>query len=137
MDNAYVHLPDFNQKIIQEILAYTSLYVIITEIKNNYTTNKVGFQGTNRIFQFGGKALTEGVLYLLKKYEECPVNDSNISNIFHTLKTNPDINTLDDNIRRTIKNEIEKRLNGSGYWDYIPLPYNVKTNKLKMKPLFD
>ena len=137
MDNAHVHLPDFTQQKAQEILAYTGLHVLITELNNNYTGNKINFQGLERIFHFGGEILTKGVLYLFQTYENCPINEATIGKVFEQLKTHPDINTIDDTIRGGIKTQIEQRLSELAYWEYIPLPYELKTRKKKMKALFN
>ena len=133
MDNAYVHQPDFSQQKIQEILAYTALYVLITELKNKYTGNKIGFRGMEKILQFGGQALTHGVLYLFQTYGNCPIQTTTISTVFELVRTHPDIHTLDTSIRGTIKTQIEQRLNELSYWAYIPLPYICVEKKLRKR----
>lgn len=42
--------------------------------------------------------------------------------MFKELKDEPNIDNINENYRRMIKKEIEKRLEIIGYWDYIPIP---------------
>ena len=129
MDNAHVHLPDFTQQKVQEILAYTAIHILITELKNNYTANKISFHGIERTFRFGRQKLTDGAMYLFRTYGNCPINTTTIWKTFELLKTHPDINDIDDSIRREIKVQIEQRLCDIAYWRYVPLSYKLKTKK--------
>jgi len=122
IDNAHTHLPDFSKKETMEILAYTLIHVLITEIKNNYCSGKIGFIGMNRVFSFGNPLLTKGAKYLIDTYSYCPIGDKKISDVFLELKTEPNIENIDENYRRLIKIEIENRLKTIGYWDFIPIP---------------
>lgn len=122
IDNANTHLPDFSKRETLEILAYTVIHALITELKVNYCKGKVGFIGMQRIFRFGGERLTNGTKYLIDKYKNCSIGEKTISDVFNELKDEPNIDNINENYRRMIKKEIEKRLEIIGYWDYIPIP---------------
>lgn len=122
-NEAYTHLPDFSKPETLEILAYVIIHTIITELKNNYCQGKIGFIGINRIFKFGDNpALTKGCEYLINTYGNCPIGNKTIKEVFTELKNEPDINKIDQNYRRLIKYEIEKRLECIGYWNILPIP---------------
>lgn len=124
MSEAYVHLPDFKRQETREILAYLILYNIITETINKKTNGKIGFEGDNRLFSFGGQTLTMGAKYLLEKYKDCPLGNSTIQEVFYDLKNIKNINRLKEDYRKYIKSEINKRLVSINYWKYIPIPNN-------------
>ncbi len=124
MDNAYIHLPDFNRVETMEILAYAVIYNLISELKNNYCKGKIGFVGMKRVFKFGGKELTDGAKYLIEKYGYIPIGNKTLKDVFEELRSQPDINKIDNNYRKIIKDEISKRLKQIGYWDFIPIPLN-------------
>ncbi|MFA5731618.1 MAG: hypothetical protein WC934_06405 [Acidithiobacillus sp.] len=121
-DNCYTHLPDFTKTETFEILAYTILSILITELKNNNCEGKIGFVGMSRIFKFGGKELTKGATYLIETYKHCPIGELTIGMVFERLKNNEDSDEIDKKLRILIKKEIEERLNIIGYWDYLPIP---------------
>jgi hypothetical protein len=125
MDNAYVHLPDFNKQESLEILTYVALHGLITEMKNNYTKGKIGIKGTEKSLVFGGDQLTNGVKYLLNEYKDLKVGDFSVNTIISHIKQLEDINELDSSLRRQISREIEQRLEALGYWDYIPVPKGI------------
>lgn len=125
IDNAHTHLPDFTRKEAMEILTYALIHTLITELKNNYCEGKIGFIGMNRVFCFGNRSLTKGAEYLIEKYGYCPIGVNNISNVFIELKSEPDINKIDEKYRRIIKTEIGTRLDNIGYWDFIPIPSSI------------
>lgn len=125
IDNAYTHLPDFTKKESLEILTYSILYALISEIKNNYTDNKIGFFGNHREFRFGGDRLTKGVKYLIENYGSCNVGDFTIKGYFVDLENRGNLKEDETNIRREIKKEIEKRLFALDYWGFIPLPLKI------------
>jgi hypothetical protein len=116
MRGAYVHMPDFHRKEAVEILAFSALHALI----KNYAQDRIGFFGTNRVFRFGGERLTRGVGYLFSECKDCPVYDDNtIEQSFELLKhAKIDITPF----RKGIIDEVSKRLNKIGYWDYVPIP---------------
>lgn len=116
MRDAYVHLPDFGKKEAIEILAYSALYALI----RNYAEDKIGFFGTNRVFRFGGESLTKGVEHLFSLCKDCPVYDGHtIGEVFELIRQSKvDITKC----RKGIKDEVSKRLDQIGYWDYVPIP---------------
>ena len=125
IDNAHTHLPDFSKKETMEILAYSLIHTLITELKNNYCQGKIGFIGLNRIFQFGNTSLTNGVKHLIEKYGYCNIGEKTILDVFEELKTEPNIDNIDNNYRRKIKEEITRRLDLIAFWDFIPIPNNI------------
>jgi hypothetical protein len=116
MRDAYVHLPDFGKKEAIEILAYSALHALI----KNYAEGKIGFFGTNKVFRFGGESLTKGVEHLFSLCKDCPVYDGHtISEVFELIRQSKvDITKC----RKGMKDEVSKRLNQIGYWDYVPIP---------------
>ncbi|MFW9998009.1 MAG: hypothetical protein ACFFD4_38560, partial [Candidatus Odinarchaeota archaeon] len=126
VDNAYTHLPDFQREETNEILAYSLIYSIITDMKNNYTNGRIGFFGDEKEFKFGGKKLTEGSIYLLKKHGSCKIGKTAIGELFLKLRNLTDMDELDDKTRSEIREEIAKRLDSINYWGYIPLPRKKK-----------
>ncbi|OLS21672.1 MAG: hypothetical protein HeimC3_34260 [Candidatus Heimdallarchaeota archaeon LC_3] len=134
IDNAYVHLPEFAEIKVQEILTYTAISMLIAELLNNYTGDKMGFIGMGRKFTFGNEKLTQGVEYLINTYKDSSLGNSTIETIFELLKSTPNPEDIDKTIRQDIRDEIEKRLEEIGYYDFIPIPRQLKTSK-KKKPL--
>lgn len=121
--DCYTHLPDFNNQKAIEILSCVLLSSLITEIKNNNCDGKIGFFGTNRVFKFGGKELTEGALFLIKNCNAILIRkDYTIGSIFELLRKGEDPDEIDKKLRILIKYEIEKRLDEIGYWNYLPIP---------------
>jgi hypothetical protein len=116
MRDAYIHLPDFHKKEAIEILAYSALYALI----RNYTQNKIGFFGTNKVFKFGGERLTKGVDHLFRLCKNCVVyDDHNIGEVLELIKqTKVDYTKC----RKGIRDEVSRRLDQIGYWDYVPIP---------------
>ena len=106
-------------------MPYAIIHAIISELKNNYCEGKVGFIGMQRIFRFGGERLTNGTKYLIDKYKNCFIGEKTISDVFNELKDEPNIDNINENYRKMIKKEIEKRLEIIGYWDYIPIPKSI------------
>ena len=125
IDNAYIHLPNFSKTETMEILVFTTIHVIISELKNNYCEGKIGFIGMQRIFQFGNKRLTRGVEYLINTYGYCQIGNTTLKEIFDELRNQPDISKINKDYRKMIKVEIEKRLDIIGYWTYIPIPEKI------------
>ena len=115
-DNAYVHLPDFNKEATLEILAYAILEVLL----KNYAEDRIGFFGTNRVFRFGNERLTKGAAYLIDHCKDAPTYDGNsIGDAFELIRHSVvDVTKL----RRSLKEEVGKRLEFIGYWDFIPIP---------------
>lgn len=127
-NGCYVHLPDFRKRESIEILTYSVLYTLITEIKHNYCQGKLGFSGMQRVFRFGGKRLTDGAMYLIDTHGDCPVGSRTIKQAFDELKAGKDPDAIDKNLRIDIRREVEKRLDQIGYWDYLPIP-DIHTEK--------
>lgn len=123
MDNSYVHLPDFTDNRVIQILSLTVLTSIIDEINHNYCQGKIGFIGVHRIFQFGNPSLTNGCNYLLNTHKDILVNETEtIGSIFHTMQSEPDPLKWNKNWRKELKAKIEGLLNEIEYWKYIPIP---------------
>ena len=133
IDNAYVHLPDFTNSTVQEILTLALLMLLISELSNNYTHGKIGFEGVSNKLHFGGKTLTDGADFLLNTYSIVQVGDSTIGNIFNIIKENNISDSDKKNIRRSLRTEIETRLDSIKYYEFIPLP--LKKGKKKSKLL--
>ncbi len=126
-EQAYVHMPDISKKETLEILAYSALHSVFS----NYAPRKIGFFSGNRVFRFGKDYLTKGVEYLFNTYKDCSVyNGTTIENVFELLRREPDKVDITE-CRKGIKDEVAKRLEIIGYWDYIPIPLALrKTKKL-------
>ena len=118
MRDAYVPLPDFNRIDVLQILAYAALEVLL----KNYAEDKIGFFGSNKVFRFGNERLTEGVKYLLQLCKDSPTYDGNtVKDAFDLIKQSKvDVTKL----RKSLKEEVSKRLLTIGYWDFIPIPIN-------------
>lgn len=116
MRSAYVHLPDFRRKETLEIMAYSALHALIY----NYAQDKIGFFGTNKVFRFGNERITDGVKYLFNLCKDCPVYDGyTIEEVFEQIRQSKvDVTKC----RRGMKDEVSKRLDKIGYWDYVPIP---------------
>jgi hypothetical protein len=122
-DNCYTHLPDFSNPKTIEILSYTVLSSLITEIKSNNCDGKIGFIGMRKVFKFGGEELTRGSQYLIDTYRDCKIGEHlTIGNVFDRLKEREDPDDIDKKLRIMIKQEIETRLEEIGYWDFLPIP---------------
>jgi hypothetical protein len=104
-----------------EILAYAIIHTLITELIQENCKGKIGFVGGKRFFRFGGERLTEGAKYLIETYRDCPIGLENIGEVFKNLREEPDIEEINSDYRSMIKNEMEKRLEDIGYWDYLPI----------------
>ena len=115
-EQAYVHLPDLTRRETIEILAYSALHVLI----KNYAENQIGFFGTNKVFRFGNERITNGVEYLFDLCKDNYVYDGyTIQEVFEQIKESKvDVTKC----RRGMKEEVSKRLNKIGYWDYVPIP---------------
>ncbi len=114
--DAYIHMPDFTNKKTLEILAYVTLEVLL----KNYAEDWIGFFGTNRVFRFGNERLTNGIKYLLDLCKDAPTYEGNtIGDAFKLIEQSKvDVTKL----RKSLKDEVSKRLIAIGYWDYIPIP---------------
>jgi len=131
-DNCYTHLSDFTNIKTQEILAYSTLSILITEIMNTYTEERIGFVGMKRNFKFGGKKLTKGTKYIIEMYGNCEIEKSyTIKSVFNQLQQGDNPNDINKKLRIYIKHEIQRRLEQIGYWDYLPIPKIIqkKTHK--------
>jgi hypothetical protein len=116
MRDAYVHLPDFNKKETIEILAYSALHTLI----KNYAKDRIGFFGTNKVFRFGGERLTKGVEYLFSLCKDSlTYTNYTIGETVELIKQSK-VDTTQ--LRKGIMDEVSKRLNQIGYWDYVPIP---------------
>lgn len=121
-DNCYVHLPDFKDPKVQEILALSALYVLIEELTNKYCNGKIGFIADSRDFVFGGDELTASVEYLFSTYGALKVDASrSLRDVFEDLRKGFDANNIDKNARTLIREQIKSRLDEIGYWDYLPV----------------
>jgi hypothetical protein len=119
----YTHLPDFKNPITQEILTYSLMYMVISELLRGITNNKIGFIGNNRIFKFGDNPrLTEGATFLLTTYTHLSMGEKTIGEVFHTIQNQPNATLFDPNYRKQITKEIEHRLDQIAYWKYLPIP---------------
>jgi hypothetical protein len=106
-----------------EILAYSVLRNLLFELENDYCEGKIGFIGAMRVLKFGGQRLTDGAQYLLDTYGYCPIGNKAITEVFEELGQEPNINNLPvSEYRAAIREEVGKRLEIIGYWDYIPIP---------------
>ncbi len=116
MRDAYVHLPNFKKQEAIEVVAYSALHSLI----KNYAEDRIGFVGTNKVFKFGGKVLTDGVEILFKLCKDCEVYDGlTIPEVVKRIKdSNYDLTKL----RRGIIEQVKARLEKIGYWDYVPVP---------------
>lgn len=120
---AYVHLPDFTREETMECLTYITIRALLFELENQYCEGKMGFIGADRVFKFGEQRLTKGAKYLIDTYGYCPIGDKTIKEVFEELRNEPDINNLPvSDYRAAIREEVAKRLEIIGYWDYIPIP---------------
>lgn len=134
-NGCYVHLPDFTRIEALEIIAYSVLYTLITEKKQDYCKGKIGFTGLNHIFNFGGKRLTDGASYLINTFGDQPAGENEtIKSVFDQLKEGKNPDVIDKKLRIYIRGEIEKRLNEIGYWDYLPIPDIETKDKNKKQP---
>ncbi|WXG43958.1 MAG: hypothetical protein WED04_08005 [Promethearchaeati archaeon SRVP18_Atabeyarchaeia-1] len=115
-DNAYVHLPDTSRRETLEILAYSALHALFA----NYAKEKIGFFGTNKVFRFGGESLTKGVEYLFNLCKDCLVYDGHTIGEVVELIRQSKVDTA--KCRKGMKDEVSKRLDQIGYWDYVPIP---------------
>ena len=99
-----------------EVVAYSALHSLI----KNYAEDRIGFVGTNKVFKFGGKVLTDGVEHLFKLCKDCEVYDGlTIPEVVKRIKdSNYDLTKL----RRGIIEQVKARLEKIGYWDYVPVP---------------
>lgn len=86
----------------------------------------------HRVFKFGGENLTNGAKYLIDTYGDCKIGAYTIRSVFNRLKEGKYLDQIDKKLKILIKEEIEKRLNKIGYWDYIPIP-NIYTDEKKSK----
>lgn len=131
-DGAYVHLPNFNKIETMEILTYSIMYAIIQDLKTGYynNKNKFNFIGIIGIFKFGGNQLSKGVYNLLYKYGLCKIGDKTIEEIFEIINWHKkEIYELISNANKYLKlisEEVAKRLEKIGYWDYLPIPKDFK-----------
>jgi hypothetical protein len=115
-EQAYVHLPDFKRKKALEILAYAVLETLL----KNYAEDRIGFFGTNRVFRFGNERLTKGVEHILDLCKDSPTYDGNtIGDTFELFK---DQKVDATKLRQSLKEQVSKRLDAIGYWDFIPIP---------------
>jgi hypothetical protein len=86
----------------------------------NYAEDRIGFFGTNRVFKFGNEELTKGVKHLIDLCKDAPTYDGNtIGDTFELFKHSKVDATK---LRSILKEEVSKRLNAIGYWDFIPIP---------------
>jgi hypothetical protein len=113
---ASVHLPDFTRRESIEILAYSALEVLL----KNYAEDRIGFFGTNRVFRFGNEKLTKGVEHLFDLCKDSSTYDGKtIGDALELIKQGKvDVTEL----RRSLKEEVSKRLDAIGYWDFVPIP---------------
>lgn len=121
MDNANVHLPDFKNNTVQEILVLVILFVLLIEYFNQYTHGKIGNNKNSSFFQFGNQSLSKGVNDLLNSQQKYITEDETLDNCLQILKTDS-INDSDYKIfRKYLKSELERKINQIGYWDFIPI----------------
>ncbi len=122
-DNCYVHLPDFTDPIVQEILALSALFALVAELLNNYCNGKIGFFGPSKQLRFGGKELTDSVEFLFQMFGAVGVDhDKTISNVLESLKNQSNPDNIDKNLRKNIRERIRERLDRIGYWKSLPIP---------------
>jgi len=120
MDNAYVHMPNFDYQETLEILAYALIHSFI---ENDYTNGKIGFIGTRKIFKFGNnQRLNDGANYLFNTYGYLPIGNATINHVLHDIKNDKKSKEWKNEIRK----EISNRLDTICYWNYIPLPIKPK-----------
>jgi hypothetical protein len=130
-EQAYVHLPDFTKKETLEILAYAVMETLL----KNYAQDRIGFFGTNRVFRFGNERLTKGVEYLLEVCKNAPTYDGNtIGDTFRLFRESKVDGTK---LRKSLKDEVSKRLSAIGYWEYIPIPRAIEERSPKALELED
>jgi len=86
----------------------------------NYAEDRIGFFGTNQVFKFGNERLTEGVKHFLDLCKDAPTYDGlTIGDTFELFRQSKVDATK---LRRSLKDEVSKRLKVIGYWDFIPIP---------------
>ena len=138
-NEAYTHIPkDFNNSDCQKILLCSSLWVFIKEIgtlvegkiKYRYTDGKIGFTSSNSPYslKFGNQSLTNAIKYLLKKYENEPIQDVHlpytiIKELVDDMQLHYNTNRWDDcrksDVRKFLQKWMSELLNKIGYWDKI------------------
>lgn len=122
-DNCYVHLPDFADREVQEILALSALFALIAEMLNNYCKGKLGFNDRSKTLKFGGQELTKSVNYLFKNCSTVKVTEhKTIADVLESLKSEPNPDKIDKNLRKEIRERIRERLDRIGYWNCLPIP---------------
>jgi len=94
------------------------------------------FLGTFK--RFGGENLTKGVEHLFSLCKDCLVYDGHtISEVFELIRQGK-VDTA--KCRKEMKDEVSKRLNQIGYWDYVPIPrteFSQSTKKQQTPLLAD
>ena len=121
IDNNYTHLPDFTNTTTQEILAYSSVHALLTELKLNYTDGKIRIEDSKLVF--GGKRLTNGAQNLLSEFSDLPLSGNTIGDVIHSIIKEPScITTITSEVRPKIKVQIQKKLEEIHYWNILPLP---------------
>jgi hypothetical protein len=122
MDNAYVHLPDFQQPEVHKILLLAILHVILVEKNLNYTNGQIKYNSNENLIQFGNTRLTKGANDLLIKYKGEIILDQSIISIIKNLNEKSFNMESIKNLKREIREEIETLLLKINYWDFIPIP---------------
>ena len=122
-DNCYVHLPDFSNREVQEILALSALFHIIAQMINNYCQNKIGFLGPSGTLVFGGIELTKDMEYLFHMFGSIQIDETrSLRDVLEYLRKERNLAAWDYGLRKVIREQIRIRLEHIGYWKYLPIP---------------
>ena len=137
-DNTYVHLPDFEDPHVMEIVTLGLVYVIIEQIQNptEYSEGNIGFKGlgSTRKFQFkdntGDCDYSNDVIDMIEKYAHVSLRSGiSIKEIYEELR---DANVAKEKekfnkYRTELKKEVQSRVEQIGYFgNYMPFPMHFQ-----------
>ena len=138
LDNANVHLPDFCEDSVQEVVALVILDNLIQQLKSpqKYSEGHIGFDINNQLV-FGDKTgcsdYASEVMQIITKFSSLPITRASsvtVLELFKWLQDTADIYSPADikkmdSYRRLLKEEVSKRLWDIKYFaDFIPFPRN-------------
>ena len=136
LDNAYVHLPDFNDESVLKILALTILNTLIFQMKSplKYSQGNIGFDAHQNLV-FGDKTgcsdYVEEIIQIITRFSGLLINRGNSTSIielFEWLRCSVSVNGVEKVKKmriysRLLKEEVQKRLWEIGYFgNFIPFP---------------